>query len=248
MSEYRPQPNTVAGAYQVSKFIGNQAIVRNVTLEVAQSEIVLLTGESGSGKSTVMRMMAGIDQPTAGHVKLFHKNLAAMTRGQHTHLIADEVGVGFQAPNLDTNLSVWDNFIGLAEARGQSLDFGVAAQILSRLKLHERLDDKAAILSGGEKLKLALGRVMVTKPNLLLLDEPTYALDHDSKADMFEDISATCRELGTSALIVTHDLVPARAVADREYIMSSGQLVETLMHRLPGSGTGNSPAPQPLTV
>lgn len=224
------EPLIVAGAYGASKYIGAQAIVRDVTLEVPKGEIVLLTGESGSGKSTVMRMIAGIDRPAPGAVKLFGQNLATMPRREHTRMIANRVGVGFQSPNLDTNLSVWDNFTGLTEARGQRPDFTVASRFLTRLGLQERLDDKAAVLSGGEKLKLALGRVMVAKPELLLLDEPTYALDHENKQYMFEDIAAACRDLGTSALIVTHDLEPAREVADREFVMASGRLVDEIAH------------------
>lgn len=214
-----------ASLQHVSKYIGEQAIVHDVSLEVPTGEFVLVTGESGSGKSTLVRMLAGIEQPSHGTAKLLAKNLAAMSGKQKTSLIANQVGVGFQSPNLDTNFSVWDNFVGLNEARGQEVDYNTAARLLQRFKLTDKLDNRAATLSGGEKLKLALARIMLNGPELLLLDEPTYGIDHEGKAEVFTDLANACHDLGTTALVVTHDLAPARSVADREFMMNSGTLV-----------------------
>jgi putative ABC transport system ATP-binding protein len=213
---------TVATAHHVSKYIGNKAIVDDVSLEVHAGQVVLLTGESGSGKSTVLRMLAGIEEPSKGTVKLFNTNMASISARHRRELIANQVGIGFQAPNLDTNFSVWDNFVGLNEARGQKINYDVAAHLLERLKLSDKLDDRAQTLSGGEKLRLSLARIMLSQPDLLLLDEPTYAIDHIGKREVFDDLSATCRDLGTAALIVTHDKGVARPIANREYVMQSG--------------------------
>lgn len=216
---------TLAAAQTVSKYIGEQAIVRDVSLEVREAEIVLLTGENGSGKSTVMRLLAGVEEPSGGTVELFSHNMAVMAGKDRAQLIAGRAGVGFQAPNLDTGFSVWDNLVMLSEARGQDINYGRAALLLERFKLANRVDDRAAVLSGGQKQRLALARIMLSGPDLLFLDEPTAPVDHAGKVDLFHDLATACRDVGTAALIVTHDTGLARPLADREYMMRSGQII-----------------------
>lgn len=221
------------GAYDLTKSFNGQPIVRGVSLEVERGEIALITGESGSGKSTVMRMIAGIDRPDSGRTKIVGQDVYELSQRQRTRLIAGRVAVGFQAPNLDTNMSVFENLIGLSEARGQEPDMAAAARLVTRFGFDGALDKKASVLSGGEKLKLAFGRIMLSKPDVLLLDEPTYALDHENKEYMFDDIAVACRDEGVTALIVTHDLAPARAIADREFIMGSGELIDERQYSYP---------------
>ncbi|HSH18002.1 MAG TPA: ATP-binding cassette domain-containing protein [Candidatus Saccharimonadales bacterium] len=217
-------------ATNLHKAINGAAIVHDASLAVPQGEIALLTGESGSGKSTVMRMIAGIEHADSGDVSLFGQNMAALRPKARTRLIAGRVGVGFQSPNLHTNLTARENLYGLSEARGQRVDYDFAAYLITQLKLTEKLDKKAAVLSGGEKLRVALGRILLPKPELLLLDEPTAALDGPGKQEVVEDIATICHELGATALIVTHEVDTARPVADREFIMASGRLQEEIMH------------------
>jgi putative ABC transport system ATP-binding protein len=241
MMSISPETPFVAEAEHLTRIINGQTIVDDVSFVVPRGEIVLVTGESGSGKSTLMRMIEGIDTPTSGQAHLLGRNVTTMPRAERTRLIADNVAVGFQSPNLDTNLTVWQNLIGLTEARGQRPDMRIAARILMQLGLRGRLDEQAKHLSGGEKLKLALGRITVSQPELLMLDEPTYALDHENKELMFQDIARACELGDTSALIVTHDLGPAREIANREFVMANGRLVDEIIY------SPLKPTPQPTS-
>lgn len=221
-------PSTVARAREATRNIHGKAIVDGASLEVPRGKIVLLTGKSGSGKSTLLRMMAGIVPPDTGDVELMGQNLAGMSRKSRKQLVADHVGVGFQMPKPHTNFSVRDNLYGLARARGQQVDFGFAAHIITSFGLTDKLQQQAGELSGGEMLRLGIGRVLMTRPDVLLLDEPTAALDGEAKATVVNNIASVCREIGASALIVTHEVDTARQVADREYQMAGGHIISML--------------------
>lgn len=228
-----PSTEIVAGAYGIGKLVGEQAIVQDVSLEIARDEILLLTGKSGSGKSTVMRMMAGVDSPSRGHVELLGKDLTSMDQRDKSRLLAGHVAVGFQSANLDTNFNGWDNLIGLTEANGHPVDYDRAAWIVSRLGLKTMLDKKASKLSGGEKLRLSLGRATMSESDVMFFDEPTSGLDDRGKEEAFQYIEDLCRASGSSALIVTHDVEPAREIADREVVMSGGRLINEVVYDRP---------------
>jgi|GEM_PF-1113476 len=217
----------VARLEGVTKTFYGKPVVDGASLELRKGEIALITGESGSGKSTIMRLLSGIEKPDSGLVEVLGNDLSKLSDKKLGKLMAQYVGVGFQAHNLDTNMTVRDNLIGLTEATGKQVDVNRAVDLIKRLDLVGRLQEKASVLSGGQKLRLAFGAVMLARPDVLMLDEPTYALDHNSKQQMFEDIAVACHEDNVSALIVTHDVEPARAIADREYVMQDGRLYET---------------------
>lgn len=232
-AQRKPETSSiVARADNIYRTLGDVCVLNGASLEVPAGKLVLLTGSSGSGKSTMVRMFQDIDTPDRGHVELFGDALQDMSPKVRDQILADRVGIGFQAANLDTNLSVWENLIGLTQSRGRKADRTAAAHLLWNLDFRsaDMLHRKAGDLSGGQQLKLAFGRIALPQPELLLLDEPTYALDPEGKEHIFGHIADACHESGMAALVVTHDVEPAREVADREYVMSRGRIEEMLTY------------------
>lgn len=226
----------VARADNVYKTLGDTAVLHGVSLEVNAGEMVVLTGPSGSGKTTLIRAFQGIDPPSSGHVELFGRQLDALAEKDQDRLLRDYAGISFQTANLDTNHSAWNNVLGLSEARGVTADRKMAANILWTLgfRTQDVFDRKAGDYSGGQQQKIAFARMLLPlmqqseHPGILLLDEPTASLDPSNKGDMFNAIATVCHKDGMSALVVTHDLGPARQFADREYEMSSGRILNEI--------------------
>lgn len=216
---------SIARLDDVSKSFGEQPIINGVNLDVKKGEFVVMTGPSGSGKSTILRTIAGLERPNDGAVEVMGRQLYSLKESERDKLIAKHVGVGFQAHNLDTGLTVLDNIESLAEAKGR-VDSHRVGKLVVAFGLQEKImrRESVASLSGGEKQRLALGRLLVPKPDLVLLDEPTAAIDPHGK----EAIYATLRELneqeGTTFVIISHDEV-ARGYADREVVVESGVIV-----------------------
>lgn len=208
----------------VSKNFGDLAVIRDVNLDIKKGEFVVMTGPSGSGKSTILRTIAGLERPDSGNVEVMGKSLYSLKESQQDKLISKHLGVGFQAHNLDTGMSVLNNIESLAEARGR-VDSHRVGKLVVAFGLQEKImrRESVASLSGGEKQRLALGRLLVPKPDLVLLDEPTASIDPHGK----EAVYATLRELnedeGTTFLIISHDEV-AQQYADRSIRVESGSI------------------------
>lgn len=229
MMNKHEQAQIVAKAENLTRVIDGQPIVNDVSIDVRKGEVALVVGESGSGKSTLVRMMSGIDTPTSGNAYMLGENITTMSKRQRSRLIAGRVGIGFQAHNLATNLSTAGNLFGLVQLQGRPPKRSTADTVVDQLGLGHRMNTQASKLSGGEKMKVALGRVLMTEPELLILDEPTSALDHEGKETLMRDIANTCQALGTTALIVSHDIEAARKVADRAFVMRSGVLLDEIV-------------------
>lgn len=217
--------HTIAGLTDVTKSFNDVPIIDDVSLRIKKGEFVVITGPSGSGKSTILRTLAGLERPDHGAVDVMGKDLYGLKDSQRDKLISKHVGVGFQSHNLDTGLTVLDNIESLAEAKGQ-----IDSHRIGRLVVAFGLQDKimrresAATLSGGEKQRVALGRLLVPNPDLVLLDEPTAAVDPHGKAAIYETLRQLGREDGTTFVVVSHDEV-ARQYADREIVIDSGAII-----------------------
>lgn len=209
---------------EVTKSFANKPIIDTVSLDVKKGEFVVITGPSGSGKSTILRTIAGLERPDSGRVNLVGNNLYAMKDAKRSQLISKHVGVGFQSHNLDTGLTLLDNIESLAEARGQ-VDHHRVGRLVVALGLQEQImrRESVASLSGGEKQRVALGRLLVPKPDLVLLDEPTAAIDPHGKAAIYETLREMNETDGTTFVVVSHDEV-ARQYATREIIVDSGHI------------------------
>lgn len=218
------QNESIAQLDNVTKSFADKAIIQDVNLEIKKGEFVVITGPSGSGKSTILRTIAGLEKPDKGSVNLFGSDLYNMRESKRSQLISRHVGVGFQAHNLDTGLNLKDNIESLAEARGE-VDYQRMGRLVVALGLQEKVmrRESVASLSGGEKQRAALGRLLLSGPDLVLLDEPTAAIDPHGKAMIYQTLQEMNQTEGMTFVVVSHDTV-AHDYATREIIVDSGQI------------------------
>ncbi|MCV7586565.1 ABC transporter ATP-binding protein [Micrococcus luteus] len=192
--------------------------VRGTDLDVAAGEIVALVGASGSGKSTILRGIAGLEDVVAGTVGLDGRDVAAVP----THRRG--VGMVFQDGQLFPHRTVGRNVAYGLEAAGwdRARRRARVAELLDLVGLTELTDRPVQRLSGGQAQRVALARSLAPAPRVLLLDEPLSALDADLRRRLAEDIRAVLRAAGTTGVVVTHDLAEAAVMADRTVRLGAG--------------------------
>ena len=212
----------VAQLKNVSVSDQGKQILHDISLEAYRGEVLLITGPSGSGKTTVLRTLAGIESPDSGRVELFGHELPHSKRRRRE--VINRLGLGFQAHHLDTNFSVMDNLTVLAEMQGRQDTAGRADEVAAHFGLTDKLLESAAVLSGGEKQRVALGRLLVPRPELLLLDEPVASIDPVGKADALASLCNIAAADGMTIVMVSHD-EEARDFSHREIIIQSGEVV-----------------------
>jgi len=221
----------------VNRQFGAQRVLENVSLHLEKTQSLVLIGPSGGGKSTLLRILAGLIAPDSGSVSV-----------DGERLIFDEpklrawrrtIGVVFQACNLFPHLTALENILLPLEkvhgfSREQAEDAALAA--LRRFKLESHAMKKPAALSGGQQQRVAIARAIAIKPRLLLFDEPTSALDPEMTAEVLAVIEELKQE-GRDFVLVTHEMGFARHVADHVAFLAAGKIVESA----PGDGIFESP-------
>jgi putative ABC transport system ATP-binding protein len=205
--------------------------LRGVDLQLYESELVVLLGPSGSGKSTLLNILGGLDTPTSGRVRFRNLEITCGDEATLTRYRRDHVGFVFQFYNLIPSLTARENVALVTEIARQPMD---PAEALSMVGLGERLDHFPAQLSGGEQQRVAIARAIAKRPDVLLCDEPTGALDSQTGILVLEAIERVNRELGTTTAVITHNTVIGR-MADRVIHFGDGQVVssESNESRLP---------------
>ena len=212
----------------VTKRYGNREVVSDLSLDIAEGDIVALLGESGCGKTTTLRMIAGLEIPDKGEVWIGGRCVAAEGR---TIVPANGRGIGlvFQDLALWPHLTVAGNLgFVLASAkvpRDQRAERIAEALRLVRIETHANA--YPGKLSGGEQQRTAIARAIVGRPRLLLLDEPMSNLDIPLKSRLLSELAALQRSLGTTTIYITHDPAEAAALAHSVVMMQSGRIVET---------------------
>lgn len=206
--------------------------LRDADLTVHAGEFIALMGASGSGKSTLLNVIGLLDRPTSGAYWLEEKPVSSLRRDELSDLRGRRIGFIFQNFNLLPRLSAWENVaLPLAYRNGQ---FGHQDQLtrareaLSRVSLDHRIDHQPTELSGGERQRVAIARALVTKPAVILADEPTGNLDSNTGAEIMHLLKELNDE-GSTIVIVTHDMNVAR-YASRIYTMRDGFLMEGERH------------------
>ncbi|MEY5027291.1 MAG: hypothetical protein RLZZ244_2819 [Verrucomicrobiota bacterium] len=210
----------------LSKSFGSRVVLDSLSLTLESSRCLVLLGSSGSGKSTLLRILAGLDSPDSGTILL---NGTPLPESEETlRRYRQSIGVVFQSFNLFPHLTALDNLllpllvvhrVPQAEARAR------AFALLHRFQLESHAHQKPAALSGGQRQRIAIARALVTKPSLLLLDEPTSSLDPEMTAEVLDTLLAL-REEGCPLILVTHELGFARRAADHLALLSEGRLAE----------------------
>ena len=204
--------------------------LRDVDLDIARGEFVVLLGPSGSGKSTLLNILGGLDVPTSGTVRFGEHQLDGASESDLTTYRREHVGFVFQFYNLIPSLTVRENVALVTDivAHPMSVD-----EAIDRVGLTPRRDHFPSQLSGGEQQRVAIARAIVKQPDVLLCDEPTGALDNQTGKLVLEVIERINRELGTTAVVITHNAAIA-GMADRVIYLGDGrvQRVERNAHKL----------------
>jgi putative ABC transport system ATP-binding protein len=198
-------------------------VLKDISFTVEPGAFVAILGPSGSGKTTLLGLLAGLDRPTAGTVHLDGEELGALDEDRRARLRAEKVGFVFQSFQLIPTLTARENVQVPLELRGEA-SADRATELLGRVGLGDRGHHYPAQLSGGEQQRVALARAFSTRPKVLLADEPTGNLDAGTGATIIDLMTELNRDLGTTLVLVTHDLDLA-ARARRTIRLSDGAIV-----------------------
>jgi putative ABC transport system ATP-binding protein len=185
------------------------AVLKDITFEIATGDLVAIVGPSGSGKTTLLGLLAGLDRPSRGRVVIDDQDLTALSEDGLARFRADRVGFVFQSFHLIPTLTARENVQVPLELRGEDASQR-ADELLARVGLAGREHHYPAQLSGGEQQRVALARAFCNRPRILFADEPTGNLDHTTGGRVVEIMMELNRELGTTTVLVTHDLELAR--------------------------------------
>src|SRR5277367_2550264 len=202
--------------------------VDGVTLTVRTGEFVALLGSSGSGKSSVLNLIAGLDRPTSGSVVVQDRDLAKLSREELAKYRLHVVGMVFQSFNLIASMTLAENVelpMRFAEI-DRSKRNALAREALTRVGLQARMNHRPSELSGGEQQRAALARALINRPQLLLADEPTGNLDSHTGTEIMNMVREFNQKLGMTVVMVTHERALAERYAHRLIFLADGKLVD----------------------
>ncbi|WP_195932196.1 amino acid ABC transporter ATP-binding protein [Turicibacter sanguinis] len=218
--------STILKLDQITKSYDNQVIFSNLSLEIKKGEVVVVLGPSGCGKSTLLRCMNGLESIQAGEILLEDEVIS--NQHKKMHLVRQKIGMVFQSYELFPHLNVLQN-ITLGPIKAQNRDrvevVKEAEQLLERVGLLEKKNAYPHQLSGGQKQRVAIVRALCMKPEILLFDEVTAALDPEMVREVLDVMLSLAKE-GSTMVIVTHEMQFARAIADRIIFLDEGQIIE----------------------
>jgi ABC-type lipoprotein export system ATPase subunit len=217
--------------------------IDGVTLEVRGGEFVALLGSSGSGKSSVLNLIAGLDRPTSGSVLVQNRDLAQLSREELARYRLHTVGMVFQSFNLIASMTLAENVelpMRFAEIERGKRD-SLVREALARVGLQGRMNHRPSELSGGEQQRAALARALINRPHLLLADEPTGNLDSRTGTEIMNIVREFNQQLGMTVVMVTHERALAERYAERLIFLADGKLVGDQSNSLMAdAGTGHS--------
>ena len=195
-----------------------------VSFEIEAGEFCVIVGASGAGKTTILNIMGGMDTLSEGKVMLEGEEISAYSNRELTAYRRYDVGFVFQFYNLVQNLTALENVELAAQICRNPLD---AAEVLKQVGLEDRMNHFPAQLSGGEQQRVAIARALAKNPKLLLCDEPTGALDYNTGKAVLKLLQNTCREMGKTVVVITHNQA-LTAMADRVITVKSGKVVSMI--------------------
>lgn len=195
--------------------------LRDIDLDIYEREFIVLLGPSGSGKSTLLNILGGLDAPTSGRATWRDHNLVGADDAELTRYRREHVGFVFQFYNLIPSLTVLENVALVSEIATNPYD---PREALALVSLADRLDHFPSQLSGGEQQRVAVARAIAKRPDVLLCDEPTGALDYETGKLVLAAIARVNTELGTTTVIITHNAAIA-GMADRVLRLGGGRIV-----------------------
>lgn len=228
-----PTTKTISGTPKimmrdVKKSFGDKVVLDGINLTIAQGESLVIIGGSGTGKSVTLKCILGIIQPDSGSIQIDGQETTNFSSVERDAMMK-KFGMLFQGGALFDSLSVWRNVaFGLIQGRGMDTDEAreIAIKKLSQVGLNEKVADLfPAELSGGMQKRVALARAIATNPDIIFFDEPTTGLD-PIMADVINDLIVDCvKDLGATALSITHDMASARKIADHVAMIYEGRII-----------------------
>ena len=208
----------------VTKSFGDKTAVDGLDLRIADGEFVVLLGPTGAGKTTTLRLVAGLEQPESGTIHIGGKDVTKVAPA------ARDTAFVFQQYSLYPHLSVFDNLAFPLRSPARRMpepEIKRRVEEVARLvRIHHKLENRSTRLSGGEMQRVAIGRALVRKPSIYLMDEPLSSLDAKLRADLRLELKRIQKELGSTVLYVTHDQTEAMTMADRIGILADGVLAQ----------------------
>ncbi len=195
-----------------------------VSLEINAGEFVSIVGTSGSGKSTLLHMMGGLDSPSSGRVLIGGEDISQKSAEQLTVFRRRHTGFVFQNYNLVPVLNVYENIVLPLQLDGKKADEKLLAEIIGVLGLKDKLENRPGSLSGGQQQRVSIARALLTKPEIILADEPTGNLDSSSSQDVLSLLKATSMKFHQTIVMITHNDAIAQ-LADRIIRMEDGKII-----------------------
>lgn len=194
-----------------------------ISLSIIEGEFVAIIGTSGSGKSTLLNMMGGLDKPTSGKVLVDGKDLSTLKDEELTIFRRKNIGFIFQNYNLVPVLNVYENIVLPVELDGKAVDSNFMDEVIEMLGLKNKLQNMPNNLSGGQQQRVAIARALVTKPKIILADEPTGNLDSKTSNDFLELLKLSSRKFHQTIVMITHDMDISK-LADRTIRIEDGKI------------------------
>lgn len=219
---------SILQATDLKKYYGSEPNITKaldgVSLTIEQGEFVAIVGTSGSGKSTLLNMMGGLDVPTSGSVKVRDQELSHMSNEELTIFRRRNIGFVFQNYNLIPILGVRENIVLPVELDGDTVDQKFMDEVIRLLNLESKMSEMPNNLSGGQQQRVAIARALVSKPAIILADEPTGNLDSKSSADVLGLLKRTSAAFHQTIVMITHNAEIAQ-LADRIVRIEDGRIV-----------------------
>ncbi|HBM80737.1 MAG: ABC transporter ATP-binding protein [Clostridiales bacterium] len=203
--------------------------VENCSFSIEKGELVVILGPSGAGKTTVLNLLGGMDSPSGGSITVDSSEIHHYNKRKLVNYRRNDIGFVFQFYNLVGNLTALENVELACQICSDSLD---PKRILDQVGLSDRINNFPAQLSGGEQQRVAIARAIAKNPKLLLCDEPTGALDSVTGQRIIELLQKTCREMGTTTILVTHNTVLAD-IADKVIHIKNGTVNDIILNNSP---------------
>ena len=225
--------NVIISTHGLKKyyFVGESTVkaLDGVDMTVNKGESVCIAGRSGSGKSTLLNMLAGLELPTSGTVQVAGKRLESMNEKARIRFRRDDIGFVFQSYNLMPQYSALENVALPLAIRGAPLKLRneIAEAMLVRVGLKEHIHHKPGELSGGQQQRVGIARAVITRPPIVLADEPTGKLDTGTSEETMKLLTGLFRERGTTFILVSHD-PGMRKYTDRTITFSDGRISNTI--------------------
>jgi putative ABC transport system ATP-binding protein len=221
----------VARVEGVTKVYGSGAIevtaLNDVTVQFERGRMTAIMGPSGSGKSTLLHCLAGLDTVTSGRILVGDADISAMSDKELTVLRRDRIGFVFQSFNLVPTLTAERNITLQRRLGRHGVDRDWFDKVVNVLEIRDRLDHRPSELSGGQQQRVAVARALISKPEMIIADEPTGNLDQASGREVLSFLRRAVNEYGQTVVIVTHDAAAA-SYADRVIFLADGQVVGEL--------------------